>query len=86
MRGKRVPTGVLLILVLGFAAATAWLATQPPHVVAATCSTPWETVLKEITTQTAKCTSAGQIRFALAAVCGLVSLSAATRLVVRFDD
>jgi len=85
MRGKRVPTGVLLILVLGFASATAWLATQPPHVVAATCIAPWQTVLKEIA-QTAKCTSAGQIRFALAAVCGLVSLSAATRLVIRFDD
>jgi len=85
MRGKRVPTGILLILVLGFASATAWLATQAPHVEAATCRTPWETVLKEIT-QTAACASAGQLRFALAAICGLAALSAATRLVVRFDD
>jgi type IV secretory pathway VirB2 component (pilin) len=85
MRGKRVPAGVLLILVLGFASACAWFATQPPQVVAATCSAPWETVLKEIT-QTARCNSAGQIRFLIAAVCGLASLSAATRLVIRFDD
>jgi type IV secretory pathway VirB2 component (pilin) len=85
MRGKRVPAGILLILVLGFASAAAWLATQAPHVAAATCRAPWETVLKEIA-QTATCTSAGQIRFGLAALCGLVSLSAATRLVIRFDD
>jgi hypothetical protein len=85
MRGKRIPTGILLLLVLGFAAATAWLVTQPPHVVAATCGAPWATVLKELN-QSEACTSAGQIRFALGAVCGLAALSAATRLVVRFDD
>jgi len=85
MRGKRIPTGILLILVLGFAAATAWLATQPPHVVSETCRAPWETVLKEIT-QAAACNSAGQLRFAFAALCGLAGLSAMTRLIVRFDN
>jgi hypothetical protein len=85
MRGKRIPTGILLILVLGFAAATAWLATEPPHVVAETCRAPWETVLKEIT-QAAACNAAGQWRFGFAALCGLVGLAALTRLVIRFDD
>ena len=85
MRGKRVPAWLLLILVLGFAAATAWFVTQPPHVVAATCSAPWATVLKEIDEGRA-CTTAGQIRFAIGAVCGLAALSAATRLVIRFED
>lgn len=85
MRGKRIPTGILLIVVLGFAAATAWLATQPPHITAETCRAPWETVLKEIT-QAAECTKAGQLRFAFAALSGLIGLSAMTRLVIRFDD
>jgi hypothetical protein len=85
MRGKQVPAGILIILVLGFASATAWLATQAPDVVAATCRAPWETVLKEVT-QTRACESAGQWRFAAAAICGLISLSAATRLVIRFDE
>ena len=85
MRGKRIPTGILLIVVLGFAAATAWLATQPPHVVAETCRAPWESVLKELT-QAAACEKAGQLRFGFAALCGLIGLSAMTRLVIRFDD
>lgn len=81
---KQIPGAILLVLVLGFAAAAAWLSTQAPHVTAETCRAPWESVLKEIT-QSAACTSAGQLRFAFAALCGLVGLSAATRLVIRFD-